>query len=247
MQKTNFRISAGISCLWILLSCSMLSGQTRDSRPNIIIIYADDLGYGDLSSYGGNIPTPHIDRIGKEGIRFTDFYVSAPACTPSRYSLLTGAYPQRSRHGLTKALMPPDTNYLDTSEKILPAYLKDRGYITAMMGKWHLGFRDSNGLPFMHGFDVFSGFRGGCIDFFDHVYGQLGHDWYVNGKPLREKGYSTDLITGHALDFIEGVKEKQAPFFLYLPYNAPHYGKTDPERIPENTVSLSEGTYRGTG
>ena len=246
MKKVSYCIPAAVICLYGLVSCSFGHGPEKDSMPNIIIIYADDLGYGDLSSYGGDIPTPNIDRLGEEGIRFTDFYVSAPACTPSRYSLLTGAYPQRSKHGLTSALMPADTNYLDTSEKILPAYLKARGYTTAIIGKWHLGFADSSGMPFLHGFDQFSGFRGGCIDFFDHVYSQLGHDWYVSGKPVQEPGYSTDLITGHAIDFIESVNEKPTPFFLYLPYNAPHYGKTDPGNIPENTVSLKEGMYRGT-
>lgn len=218
--------------------------------PNIIIIYADDLGYGDLSSYGGDIPTPNIDRIGKEGIRFTDFYVSAPACTPSRYSLLTGSFPQRSRHQLVQALMPAHDGkrYLDESETTLAAYLQERGYTTGLMGKWHLGLKDSTDGPLSHGFEVFSGFKGGCIDYFTHVYGQMGHDWYVNGKPEREKGYSTDLITDHAIRFIKRnsnrlFRRQSKPFFLFLAYNAPHYGKTDPDHIPEYTASLSEGKY----
>lgn len=111
-----------IICLFtVLQSCS--SGTKDSNKPNIIIIYADDLRYGDLSSYGGDIPTPNIDRIAKEGIRFTDFYVSGPSCTPSRFSLLTGSYPKRSKHGLTGALRPNNTRYLDVSEKTLADYI----------------------------------------------------------------------------------------------------------------------------
>src|SRR5690606_12329334 len=112
-------------------------GSANAVRPNIIIIYADDLGYGDLSSYGGDIPTPNIDRIGKEGIRFTDFYVAGPVCSPSMYGLMTGSYPERSLHTLTTALMPFDTNYLDQSETPLAEYLKPLNSSTAIIGRWH--------------------------------------------------------------------------------------------------------------
>ncbi len=116
-----------------------IAQKTRSKQPNVIIIYADDLGYGDVGSYGGEIPTPNIDRIGKHGIRFTQFYDAAPVCTPSRYGLLTGSYPQRSVHQLTNALMPGDKNYLDTSETTIAEYLKSADYTTAIIGKWHLG------------------------------------------------------------------------------------------------------------
>ncbi len=224
--------------LFIALISSKIYGQNK--LPNVVIIYADDLGYGDLSSYGGDIPTPNIDKIGKGGIRFTDFYVTAPTCTPSRFSLLTGSYPQRSVHQLYHALMPGSTNYLDNKEKILAGYLKDKGYATAIFGKWHLGEKDSTGLPTDHGFDTFSGFKGGCIDYFTHVYGEMGPDWYINGKLKSENGYSTELIANHALRYIENIKSNSAPFFLYLPFNAPHYGKTDPNKIPDHTESLKE-------
>ncbi len=228
-----------------LFSCNY--GKKKSSKPNILIIYADDLGYGDLGIYGGDIPTPNIDRIGREGIMFTDFYVSAPACTPSRYSLLTGAYPQRSKHDLLNALMPVNMseNYLDKSEKTMAEYLKSDGYKTAIFGKWHLGFQNDEDMPESHGFDEFAGFRGGCIDYFTHVYGQMGHDWYVNGKETTEQGYSTDLITNHTIDFISRMCDENYPFFAYVAYNAPHYGKTDPEEITDSTVILSEGNYQG--
>ena len=217
----------------------------EEQRPNIVIIYADDLGYGDLGSYGGDIPTPNIDRIGKEGIRFTDFYVSAPVCTPSRYSLLTGSYPQRAQHGLDRVIMPGDEHHFDASEVTLAELLQAQRYRTAIMGKWHLGSSEASYLPMNQGFDVFSGHKSGCIDYFLHVYGGLGNAWYVDGQPAREEGYSTALITDHALNFIEEAKDRTQPFFLYLPYNAPHFGKTDPDTIPEVTVALSEGTHLG--
>ena len=244
MKKYIYWIGLVVFCS-VILSC-----QTREenmAKPNILIIYADDLGYGDLGIYGGDIPTPNIDRIGQEGIMFTDFYVSAPACTPSRYSLLTGSYPQRSKHSLLNALMPVNMNenYLDPSEKTMAEFLKSDGYKTAVFGKWHLGFQNDADMPESHGFDEFAGFRGGCIDYFTHVYGQMGHDWYVDGKETREEGYSTDLITNHAIDFINRMSESTTPFFTYLAYNAPHYGKTDPDSIKESTVILNEGNYQG--
>ena len=218
--------------------------QTKNNKPNIVIIYADDLGYGDLSIYGGDIPTPNIDRIGKEGIQFTDFYVAGPVCSPSRFGLLTGSYPARSKQNLYTALMPFDKNYIEKSETTLPTYLKSQNYKTAIIGKWHLG-SEADAFPTLHGFDEFTGFTGGCIDFFDHNYGTVEEDWYVNGKLAKEEGYSTELITKHALQFIDKVNQSKAPFFLYLPYNAPHYGKTDPGHVPANSVVLKEELYEG--
>lgn len=221
-----------------------LAQTVEKQKPNIIIIYADDLGYGDLSSYGGDISTPNIDRIGQTGIRFTDFYVSAPVCTPSRYSLLTGSYPQRSLHDLDKVIMPGDENHFDEDEVTLAELLKAQGYQTAITGKWHLGSAQPSYLPMHQGFDLFSGHKAGCIDYFHHVYGGIGNFWFVNGKSAKEEGYSTDLITDHAVDFIESTKSGTNPFFLYIPYNAPHFGKTDPDNVPEVTALLFEGEYK---
>jgi arylsulfatase A len=134
-----------------------LAQSIDKGSPNIIIIYADDLGYGDLSSYGGDIPTPNIDRIGKEGIRFTDFYAAASVCTPSRYALLTGSYPVRSQHQLGRVLFPFDKGHLDKSETTLAEYLKSEGYTTAIIGKWHLGLAEKSYFPTNHGFDHFLG------------------------------------------------------------------------------------------
>ena len=98
----------------------------------------------------------------------------------------------------------------------------------------------------MHqGFDTFSGHKAGCIDYFHHVYGAMGNFWFVNNQSAGEEGYSTKLITNHAIDFVENMKEQADPFFLYVPYNAPHFGKTDPSRVPDVTVPLSEGAHNG--
>jgi arylsulfatase A len=237
-------LKKNIVWLGLLVGLVGVGCSPAPTSPNIIIIYADDLGYSDVGLYGGDIPTPNIDRIGKEGIQFTDFYVAGPVCTPSRYGLLTGRYPVRSEDELLTALMPFDKKQLQNTEKILPAYLKEKNYQTALIGKWHLG-KSESALPTHHGFDLFTGFTGGCIDFFDHVYGSVQDDWYVDGTLKKETGYSTDLITTHAINFLTKVKANNKPFFLYLPYNAPHFGKTNPDSIPAHTVVLKEDLYEG--
>ena len=230
-------------CVGFTLLGSSLLTQAAD-KPNVIIIYADDLGYGDLSCYGGDIPTPNVDRIASEGILFTDFYVSYPACTPSRYSLLTGSYPQRSMHGLDVVGAPGGDGHFDESETILPEYLKLSGYSTAIFGKWHLGSKKLDYFPHKHGFDFFIGHMDGCIDYFRHTYAGLGNSWFRNGEPLDEKGYSTDLIASHSIEYIKDQK-KRSPFFLYVAFNAPHYGKTDPYDLADSTINLRSTKYNG--
>lgn len=141
--------------------------------------------------------------------------------------------------------MPFDTGYLDKSEETVGEYLQSVGYITALGGKWHLGSQHPLAFPTHHGFNTFFGFTGGCIDFYYHTYGKLGLDWYVDGKLSQEQGYSTDLITDYAIKFIENVRNSHYPFFLYLPYNAPHCGKSDPDSIPDNTLVVEEVKYEG--
>ncbi len=231
------------------LSCSGLAcrqqSMPHNIKPNILLIYVDDLGYGDLSCYGGDIPTPHIDSIADSGIRFTSFYVTSPACTPSRYSLLTGCFPHRSRGGLNKVYMPGDEIHFDPCEVTLAEYLKTLNYKTAIFGKWHMGKQKRQFWPDKHGFDTFTGFPGGCIDYYRHTYGPLGHDWVVNNEPKHEEGYATDLIGEHADQFIRQHADKSEPFFAYVAFNAPHYGKTDPNDIPDNTYNLRTSRYQG--
>jgi arylsulfatase A-like enzyme len=196
------------------------------NKPNVVLIFSDDQGIGDVSLYGGDIATPNIDRIGKEGIKFNNFYVSLPVCTPSRYSLLTGRYPYRAPdEAFQDALMPNDEAHkkLNLGDEVTIAQvLKDAGYATALIGKWHLGLGSIEYGPNSYGFDLFYGFLPGCIDYYLHSY-ETTPGWYRNKELVDEKGYSTDILTDEAIKFITDNKDR--PVFLYLPYNAPHYGR----------------------
>ncbi|MEA1996439.1 MAG: sulfatase-like hydrolase/transferase [Gemmatimonadota bacterium] len=210
--------------------------------PNILLINADDLGMGDLSCYGGEIPTPNIDSIGRQGVQFTDFYVSAPACTPSRFSQMTGLVPGRSRHELISPLMPTrdkdSERGIETGETTTAEVLKKAGYATGLIGKWHLGHGNSRFLPNSHGFDYFYGFTPGCIDFFTKRY-RSERCFYRNGEMIEEEeGYSTDLFTHEAVSFLERNSDK--PFYLNLAHNAPHYGKADAPGKAANVLQAPE-------
>ncbi|HUU29275.1 MAG TPA: sulfatase-like hydrolase/transferase [archaeon] len=215
--------------------------RKKTGPPNILVINADDLGMGDLSSYGSEIPTPHIDSIGAQGVRFTDFYVSAPVCTPSRFSQLTGLMPDRSRHELTSPLMPTSETDsergIEQGETTVAEVLREAGYTTALIGKWHLGHGNKRFLPANHGFDYFYGFTPGCIDYFTHRY--RGEPcFYRNQELIEEPGYSTELFTREAVSFLE--QSKGQPFYLNLAHNSPHYGKTDAPGNEANVLQAPE-------
>jgi arylsulfatase A len=209
--------------------------------PNILVINSDDLGMGDLSCYGSEIPTPNIDSIGEDGLLFSDFYVNAPVCTPSRFSQLTGLLPQRSRHQLTTPLMPTlqsdDDRGLEPGEKTIAQVLHEEGYATGLIGKWHLGHGRSRFMPNKHGFEYFYGFTPGCIDFFTHRY-RNESCFYRNEQLIEEEGYSTDLFTREAVSFLE--KNRNRPFYLNLAYNAPHYGKANASGALANVLQAPE-------
>lgn len=204
------------------------SGESAGNRPNIVLIFSDDQGYHDVGCYGSEIPTPHIDSIARDGCRFTSWYSASSICTPSRYGLLTGRNPSRSRDRLLSALMflseQDARRGLQPGEVTVAALLADAGYTTALIGKWHLGHGDTRFLPLNFGFDVFKGHTGGCIDYFTMTYG-VQADWYEGTERVSRNGYATELITDEAVEFLEDAKHRDNPFFLYLPYNAPHFGK----------------------
>lgn len=185
-------------------------GATRS--PNIVFILLDDLGYGDLSCYGGKIHTPNIDKMAREGIRFTNAYSANPVCSPSRAGLLTGRYP--TRVGVPRVLFPQDTTGLDLSEKTLANILKDRGYKTMCVGKWHLG-RPTPYLPTNRGFDEYFGIPYSN----DMTPRPLMHNTEVIEEPANLETL-TQRYTEHALSFIERSKDSQ--FFLYMPHTFPH-------------------------
>jgi len=206
----------------IMLSLSViLPSAAQASPPNIVLITGDNIGFGDLGCYGnGTIQTPNIDRLASEGVRCTSFYTASPTCTVSRACLLTGRVPQR--HGLTEQLPGIEGNYgigLAHSEKLVPQYLKTAGYATGCFGKWNIGFAEGS-RPTERGFDQFFGHASGNIDYYTHVYAGK-HDLYRGTEEAHVEGYSTDIFADAACEFM--AESAAQPFFLYLPFNAPHF------------------------
>jgi len=188
------------------------------AKPNIVFIMFDDLGNADLGYRGSDIKTPTIDKLATGGVRLESFY-GMMVCTPSRAALMTGRYPMR--YGLqTLVIFPSHTYGLATDERTLPQALKEAGYYTAIIGKWHLGHADKKFWPQNRGFDYFYGNLVGEVDYFTKDRGGI-IDWQRNGKFLKEEGYYTDLIGDDAVKLIENYDAKK-PLFLYIASLAPH-------------------------
>jgi arylsulfatase A-like enzyme len=198
------------------------SSSATNARPNIIFILADDMGWGDLSCYGRpDYRTPNLDLLASQGTRFTDAYSASAVCTPTRCGYVTGRYPARFRIGLEEPL--PATNLdvgLEPGQPTIASRLKQGGYETALIGKWHLGFRPEWG-PNAHGFDEFFGILAGAGDYFLHKNGLGQADLYENLTPVERNGYLTELLTERAISYVQ--KRRSAPFFLSLHYTAPHW------------------------
>ena len=224
----------------ILLGCTTL--QAAD-KPNIIFIMADDLGNADLSYRGSEINTPNIDKLANEGVRLENFH-GMPVCTPSRAALITGRYPMR--YGLqTLVIFPNHTYGLPTDERTLPQSLKEAGYSTYMVGKWHLGHADKKYWPQNRGFDHFYGNLVGEVDYFTKMRGGL-IDWQRNGNFFQENGYYVTLIGDEAVRLIE-KQDKNKPFFLYFASLAPHAPyqaqKADEDRYASTIKDPTRRTY----
>jgi len=212
--------------LWLGL-VSILSVAGGDRPPNILIITADNLGYGDLKSYNPNseIITPHLDRLAETGARLTSFYTVSPTCTVSRASLLTGRIPQR--HGLINQLSGVEGNYgvgLSPTEILIPQLLRQAPvpYATGCFGKWNIGFAEGS-RPTERGFDDFLGHASGNMDYYHHNYRER-HDLFRGTQPLYRSGeYASDIFAQAAVDFIQTRSEARQPWFCYLPFNAPHF------------------------
>ncbi len=207
-----------------LLLCSLMAPATAlfaQQKPNVILIMADDLGYGDISCYGNKtIKTPNIDRMAAEGVKMTDFHTNGAVSSPTRAALMTGRYQQRS--GVTGVITAANhrDDGLALSEYTIAEAFKDAGYTTAMYGKWHLGYAPEFN-PVHQGFDHFVGYVAGNIDFHSHIDEAMYDDWWYGDSLKKENGYVTDLIGDKAVDFIS--EHKDEPFFLYIPHEAPHY------------------------
>jgi arylsulfatase A-like enzyme len=199
------------------------------SSPNVVLIITDDVGYGDLGSYGAtDIRTPNIDRLAKEGVRFTDFYANGAVCSPTRAALITGRYQQRV--AIENVVTPADKRGLPATGRSLPQLLKNHGYATALIGKWHLGYQPEVG-PNAHGFDYFFGFLSGAVNYYHHYMRNGSPDLYENTTPVTEPGYLTDMLTRRSVDFID--RNAQRPFFLEVAYNAAHWPFQSPHHSPD--------------
>jgi arylsulfatase A-like enzyme len=235
---TRSRIRTIFAALW---SVSFASPVLAANKPNIVHIVADDLGWKDVGFNGcTDIRTPHLDSLAANGARFTQFYVQS-MCTPTRACLMTGRYP--FRYGLQTAVIPSVSEYgLDTSEWLLPQCLKEAGYKTAIIGKWHLGHADKKYWPKQRGFDYQYGAMIGELDYFTHSeHGVL--DWYRDNHPVREEGYTTSLLGKDAARLIE-QHDTATPLYLYLAFNAPHTPYQAPKEYVEPYANIADPTRR---
>ena len=220
----------------LFLSCEI--DISKNNSPNIIIIMADDLGYGDLSIYGNKkIQTPNIDMLGNDGLLFTDFHSNGTVCSPTRAALLTGKYQQRV--GVKGVITAKNHRHVGLSlkEKTFAEIAKQVGYQTAIFGKWHLGYEPKFN-PTQQGFDEYIGFVSGNVDYHSHIDQEGYEDWWFGSELKKEKGYSTDLINKHAVDFIKRNKDQR--FLLYIAHEAPHYpiqGRLSPPERGSNRVN----------
>lgn len=220
----------------IFLSVLLLSAvgvrlpAAEGSKPNIVFILADDLGYGDLGCYGNTEnKTPHIDRLAAGGVRFTDFHSNGPMCSPTRAALLTGLYQSRFGRRFESALSGARNDPgLPLEAVTIAEVMRAAGYVTGCFGKWHLGY-EAPYLPTNQGFDEFLGLLSGDGDYHTQVDRSGNQDWWKDDAIAMEEGYTTDLLTTHATDFIE--RHHDRPFFLHVPHLAVHFpwqGPDDP-------------------
>ena len=208
-----------LSLVFLLLSNLGFSS----SKPNILVIIVDDLGYGDLSSYGAtDLKSPHIDSLISEGMRFSECFANCPVCSPTRAALLTGRYQELvGVPGVIRTKPEDNWGYLAPSATMLPQALKPLGYHTAAIGKWHLGL-DHEAHPNTRGFDHFHGFLGDMMDDYYHHRRHDQHYMRLNQEKVNPKGHATDIFTRWAQSYLTERKDQKDPFFLYLAYNAPH-------------------------
>ena len=210
--------------------------------PNIVLILADDLGYGDLSSYGAeDLRTPHLDSLIAAGMRFERFYANSPVCSPTRAALLSGRWPDVAGvPGVIRTHARNSWGYLSPDVTLLPRVLKGAGYHTALVGKWHLGLEAPN-RPLDRGFDVFRGFLGDMMDdYYTHRRHGLNY-MREGGDVIDPEGHATDLFSRWAADYVREQAQEAAPFFLYLAYNAPHTPIQPPEAWTRRVLAREAG------
>ena len=225
MRRLLF-VALAIACAWPAVGPAQ---SARATQPNVVLIITDDMGWADLGSYGAtDIRTPNLDRLAVEGLKLTDFYANGVTCSPTRAALISGRYQQR--YGI-EAPLPNAARAgeqgLRATGHSLPQLLKNRGYATALIGKWHLGYGEDRS-PNAHGFDYFFGLKSGYHDYYTHQDGEGQPDLWENDRAIESAGYTTDLVTQRAARFIE--EHAREPFFIDVAYTAPHW----PYQVPDN-------------
>ena len=228
--------------------------RSAAARPNILLLFADDLGYGDLSGYGcPDIKTPNLDKLVSEGVKFTRFYSNAPECTPSRTALLTGRYQQRvgglecaiglggvGRYDEAEWLAKRGDLGLPQSESTISSELLKAGYETCISGKWHLGYEEKFS-PMRHGFQDAYYILGGAVDYVTHAETDGRRVFIENGKPVALRGYLTDLLADRAIGWMR-ERSTRKPWFLYLPFTAPHNPFQAPGDGPVDEANWNKGS-----
>jgi N-acetylgalactosamine-6-sulfatase len=245
------QVSLLLAFLTFVLPVASLA-HDAETQPNILFILADDLGYGDLACYGRkDIETPNLDRLAREGVLFRAHYANGPECTPTRTAFLTGRYPQWvgglecaigtgnvGRYDDAIRLASQSDLGLPAEEQTIVRILQRAGYATAITGKWHLGY-EPKFAPHLHGFDYTFYCIGGGMDYFHFLDKVASYCLFQDGNPIKRDGYFTDLMTDEAIRFME--RNRGVPFFLYVPYTAPHspfQGPNDfrPDPLPLDSI-----------
>ncbi|QNP50526.1 sulfatase family protein [Diaphorobacter aerolatus] len=234
----------------------MRASTTGARRPNMVFIVADDLGYADLGCYGGRDGTfgpvsPELDRLAAQGLRLTQGYSNSPVCSPTRFALMTARYQYRLRGAAEEPIRTStrgnDQLGLPPSHPTLPSLLRDAGYRTALMGKWHLGY-PPHFSPLRSGYEEFFGPMSGGVDYFTHCGANGQHDLWFGEEEKSQPGYLTDLITDASVDFVDRMAEGargDAPFFLSVHYTAPHWPweSRDDEAVSRELVENRQALY----
>jgi arylsulfatase A-like enzyme len=242
---------AGVVSLAAIFSCWLAEGAVDESntRPNIVVILADDLGYGDLGCYGADdMRTPVLDGMCDAGMRFENFYANCPVCSPTRASLLSGCYPDLvGVPGVIRTHPENSWGYLSPQIPLLPVAARKAGYTTAIVGKWHLGLTSPN-IPTERGFDYFHGYLGDMMDdYYDHRRHGINY-MRLGTQEIDPKGHATDLFAQWAVDYVTQRKNKPNPFLLYLAFNAPHSPIQPPDkwlnRVQRRENGISEKRAR---
>jgi len=223
LSRRAFLCAASFASTAWMARAGARAADVRKGMPNILLIMVDDLGNGDLSSHGAaDIRTPHIDALMEAGMRFDNFYANCPVCSPTRAALLSGRYPDKAGvPGVIRTYWDNNWGYLRPDMDLLPAALRRGGYHTAMVGKWHLGLESPN-KPNERGFDHFKGFLGDMMDDYEN-HRRHGINYLREGDiAIYPEGHATDLFSDWSAEYIAYQRTAEAPFFLYLAYNAPH-------------------------